>query len=312
MICFWVSKQLIRHSEGKLDGISGWLVCSHLHSCGRCASELEDLKQMAMVYRRSAEPPPEPRESVWGSLESVLLAETGSSRVRKGARWLRPAALAGAVASLVLGAFWLNMRPGDVPENLVQGNETFRQGILSVESPDKPVGVVTAAPETSPDSASADRQPYATAPPQTPRSRVRLAGTSGPRVGDKAIQAEKMRVAAAESPVEVASALDEPLPEMVNSLDYGAPATLGIASEPFPVGRMADTAKDDHVSPVPPFMGEGPPSVLLETTTVAEMHHPGGLAMLGGSTGDYPELDARSIEMIYSSPEERAKTIFNY
>lgn len=313
MICLWVRKQLVRYSEGVLEGLKGRLVGSHVRSCSPCARHLEDLRLMARVFRRCAGPSPVPEASVWDSLEAALVAEAAPSSRQPTSGWVRPAALAGAAACLALGAFWLNLRTGEIPDDLARGNDTITaQGLSDGEAPALPGGVGATSDETTSDSASADNLPSVATGSLPTRSRVRSAELPGPAVRDRKVVTEDTRVATAGSPNEAAAVSDGPLPETVATLGYDAPDDTLAASASAPAGRLAGTATDPDVSPVPPFMGEGPPSVLLEPTTVADMHHPDGLAMVEGTAGTYPELDARSIEMIYSSPEERAKTIFNY
>ncbi len=280
MDCRRARKMLMQEAAGALDERRSDALRRHLSACPGCRAELDGLREAGSVFARARPPLPEASASVWESVRGRIEA---SSR-REGSRARRRLFAGGLGASLAAAALvaagYLTVgtgsREGEGPPPVTL-RSSLPQEAPPAQSPvaEHPAKSARAAePDGSPPAGGVAAAPEtAGTPPQARRSRPRSAGRPSAPASSPA---PAVRTSPAEA-VAVAKAEPPALPERPGLPEDAAPLAMAAAE-----GAVHGLIRSMEAVP-----GPSP--------------EPGEL-----------EESARALEMVFTSPDARARTILDY
>lgn len=294
---------LMQEAAGTLDEKRSRALRGHLERCHACAAELEDLREAGRIFVRARAPLADPSPSVWESVRERIQASTG----RKNAPARRPlmwgVATSFAAAALAIAGYF------------TLGTFTPQEGL---DSP--PAALRSVAPQEAP-------PPHVRGPQKPAQSSERSPVTA----------AEKSSVAQAKAPAAPLPAArrssaappyrphrpaaGRPAPEAAPDAMVAWSLPAAPVTEEGRGGNVdtdaAGTARDFHLRSRAASESEKWGEGLLLAEPPAEgpaAAWTGGAEMSAAVAPAPDELEesARALEMVYTSPDGRARTILDY
>ncbi|MCC6485716.1 MAG: zf-HC2 domain-containing protein [Armatimonadetes bacterium] len=338
--CRKAQKLLLRHSEGDLETRESRWLETHLEQCAGCARDLDEILEVRGVLLSVKSPAPEPSEDLHGRVMSAVRAHTSppAQQRRSFPGLLRPSwtlATTG-VAVLVVIAGYLHILPGLQVETHDQaqttGAEVQRGRVLRQEEatpklakPSHSTAMQAPQPETAPMTKAASGAPH-TADQRPRQKQPFIQNKPKPSPGlDKAKSAQstppetpspsptgrfrQYTDSLEEMGVPTRRDQDKPL-SFADGHAAKARATVEAAPAIDAAGTLAKPGLDNlsgdslsfHSTRDEPSAGF--PLALAPAQSTGERFL--------GKAKDDPERSADAVEMVYSSIEERAKSLFTY
>ncbi len=294
---------LMQEAAGALDEKRSRALRGHLERCPACAAELEDLREAGRIFRRARAPLADPSSPVWESVREQLQAPAG----RKNAPARRPllwgVATSFAAAALAIAGYF------------TLGTFTPQEGL---DSP--PAALRSVAPQEAPPPQVRGPQPPAQSaerPPVTAAEKSSFAQAKVPAASlPAARRSSAMPPYRPHRPMAGRPAPEAP-PAGVVAWSLPAAPVAEAGRGGYGDTDAAGTTRDFHLRPRAVSDHEKRSKGLL----LAEPPTEGPAAAWAGggeiSAGVAPAPDeleesARALEMVYTSPDGRARTILDY
>lgn len=339
---------LIRQVEGALEGRAAAELERHLAVCERCREEFESLRDASAVFSASREPAPEPPADLWARVSSAIEREAPPVR-RRTPGWTRAGlASAGAAAVLAMVAFavYQPMHRTWQTEEDVEAKAPRQSSAVSparAPRPAPPAAVRLAVRKSAPPAAKRVLVPVPQARPSVrvasaipaPRPAVPRSRTFAGIPVARPVENVKMDGAEAPAPLHSVSTT-RTADKAIGVAVTGGHSVYGMeeSGQSRMVRHGAEAPKDMtpdgagyHIfstdaaaAPSAPASAAGTRPTEAKSLAEAAVAADRISVTLGyarqdgeesGSTDDL-ERRASAVEMVYSSPDAKARTIFRY
>lgn len=294
---------LMQEAAGALDEKRSRALRGHLERCPACAAELEDLREAGRIFGRARAPLADPSPAVWESVRERIQASTGRKNVpaRRPLMWGVATSFA-AAALAIAGYFTLGTftpQGGlDSPPAALQSIAPQEAPPPHVREPQPPAQSAEGSPVTAAEKSSLAQAKVPAAPlpvarrsSATPPSRPHRPAASRP-----APEAPPAAVVAWSLPA--APVTEEGRGGYADTEAAGTTRDFHLRSR-----AVSDHEKRSEGLLLAEPPGEGP---------AAAWAGGGEMSAAVAPAPDELEESARALEMVYTSPDGRARTILDY